>query len=255
MRWRSISSDPNAPAVVAARDATLKRAFAVEHRDRVEVFAEFCRDKRVLDVGCVDHSVQQTHLPSWLHGQLAGVAKELVGVDIEPAGITAMRNEGYDAIEADISGDITEILARGPFDVVVAGELIEHLDAPAGLFHAASQILKPGGVLLLSTPNPFSPIRARRGAHGETWESVDHVAYYPPTGIAELAERAGMRLTRSVTVGHPRSRRMFMRSIKRWVLGQRDHSWTSPLDVLIYRTRARLGQLGVTAIYVVTKPV
>jgi hypothetical protein len=132
---------------------------------------------------------------------------------------------------------------------VIAGEVLEHLNSPIDLFHFASQMLHPGGILVLTTPNPFEPIRARRGARRETWESVDHVAYYPPTGVAELAERAGMRLTTATTVGLP-SRGMLRRTIKRRLTRQPDD--LSFLDVLIYRVRGRLGQLGGTAIYVIT---
>jgi len=42
------------------------------------------------------------------------------------------------------------------FDVVVAGELIEHLDNPHGFMSEAMRVLKKGGLLLLSTPNKNS---------------------------------------------------------------------------------------------------
>jgi 2-polyprenyl-3-methyl-5-hydroxy-6-metoxy-1,4-benzoquinol methylase len=186
MGWRDVADDPFSAAAKAHRDVVLQRAFIVEQRTRDAVLVDLCLGQRVLDLGCVGNGV---HPPWQLHGQLAAVAAEIVGVDYEAAGVKVMRAAGYDVIEADISGDIGEILARAPFDVVIAGELIEHLDAPIDVFLVASKVLTSRGVLVITTPNPYSRVRGRRGARRETWESVAHVAYYPPTGIAELAAR------------------------------------------------------------------
>ena len=88
----------------------------------------------MLDVGCAFHNLAQTDIPSLLHCQLADVASEIVGIDIETAGVNALLEAGYDVIEADVSGDISELLARGRFDVVTAGEVLEHLNSPIDLF-------------------------------------------------------------------------------------------------------------------------
>jgi 2-polyprenyl-3-methyl-5-hydroxy-6-metoxy-1,4-benzoquinol methylase len=250
--WRALSDNPNDPAAIANRDGVLQAAFTIERRSRGDYLVDCCRGQRVLNIGCANHNFAPIPGKTLLHGRLAEVAAEIVGVDFEPAAVKAMNKAGYDVIEADISGDVGEVLARGRFDVVVAGELIEHLDTPLSLFRFASQMLHPDGILVLTTPNPFSPIRARRGARRQTWENVDHVAYYPPTAVAELAERAGMRLTTATTVGGPPSRGMLRRTIKRRLTRSADD--LSLLEILIYRLRGRSGQLGETAIYVVAAP-
>jgi SAM-dependent methyltransferase len=255
MGWRDVAEDPYSAEAKAYRDAVLQRAFMVERRTRADVLVDLCRGRRVIDLGCVGNSVAEMHDPSWLHGRLAAVATEIVGLDIDQVGVKAMRGAGYDVIEADISGDISVISARGQFDVVIAGELIEHLDAPTDLFRFSARILRPEGILVITTPNPYSPVRGRRGAHRETWESADHVAYFPPTGIAELAERAGMNLTMATTVRLPHSRQRLMRPVRR--LLRRDQELLpqdelSLLDALIYRLRGSGGQLGESAIFVVT---
>jgi SAM-dependent methyltransferase len=248
MSWRDVADDPYSTAARAHRDAVLQRAFVVERRTRDHVLVELCRGRRVLDLGCVG-----TDVPPWrLHRQLASVATEIVGADFDSAGVWEMRDAGYDVIEADISGDTSEIEARGQFDVVNAGELIEHVNAPIDVFRLGSRTLTPHGSLVITTPNPYSPVRARRGARRETWESVDHVAYYPPSGIAELAERAGMTLTMATTVdGPPLSRRRLVRYLGRRL--RREPDDLSLLDALIHVLRGRGGQLGETAIFVVSK--
>ena len=48
-------------------------------------------------------------------------------------------------------------------DVVVLGEVFEHiLNHPAGLLQAVFRILRPGGTVILTTPNPSTLINAVR---------------------------------------------------------------------------------------------
>jgi len=247
--WRTLGDKPSDTAAIADRDGVLQAAFAVEHRSRAEFLVDCCRGQRVLDLGCANHDFTlQPANKKILHARLAEAASEIVGVDFELSAVKTMRERGYDVIEADITGDVSEVLAQGGFDVVVAGELIEHLATPADLFDLASRVLRPGGKLVLTTPNPYSPIRTRRGALRETWESVDHVAYYPPTGVAELAERAGMRLVLATTVGGPEQQGMLKRMIKNRLKHRPDD--LSIIELLTYKLRRRGGQLGETAIYV-----
>ncbi len=41
------------------------------------------------------------------------------------------------------------------FDVIVAAAIIEHLADPAGMLKESARVLKPGGILVLTTPHPF----------------------------------------------------------------------------------------------------
>ena len=45
---------------------------------------ERCRNKTVLDLGCIQHDVYESHISTgqWLHKLIKGVASELVGVDL-----------------------------------------------------------------------------------------------------------------------------------------------------------------------------
>ena len=93
------------------------------------------------------------------------------------------------------------VLGAQTFDAVVAGELVEHLGSPERLFEIARSALRPSGVFIVTTPNPYAPHRAYRGLQRHTWESVDHVLYAFPSGLAELADRTGFVLASWTTVG------------------------------------------------------
>jgi hypothetical protein len=105
-----------------------------------------------------------------------------------------MRSRGYEVVLHDLTSGLDPIAALGPFDVIVAGELFEHVEGLNLLFRLASSALSANGQLLITTPNPYAPARVRAGQLGIVWENVDHVVYAFPSGIAELCERHGLRL-------------------------------------------------------------
>lgn len=205
MTWRDLSDDPNSTEALAARRAVLEAAASAVPIDRLDVIAEVATGRRVVDVGCVDHFAASADAETWLHRHVAGLASECVGVDIEADGVEAMRAAGYDVVLHDITRGAGPLADLPRFDAVVAGELIEHLDSPRLIFDFARDVLKPGGHLVITTPNPYSWRRVRAGQRAMTWENVDHVTYVPPTGVVEMAERAGgLRLVRFGSNANPR---------------------------------------------------
>lgn len=188
-RWTDVSDDPNSEAAIAFRNRTLAAARAEPVADRVTYLQELCRGKRVLDVGVVNHTLDSGQS---LHRALASVAGYILGVDVLPEAVKALQEQGMNVRLADITRD--EI--GETFDVVTVGEVIEHLGHPAALFAAARRLLVPGGRMVLTTPNPFYMARARDNLKGTCHDSVDHVTMLFPSGIAEFAEREGLRLDR-----------------------------------------------------------
>lgn len=193
MHWQKISSDPNSIEVINQRKQAIKSARAKPVTDRVEYLKQLATGKKVLDVGVVDHVVGQRHSPDWLFGGLSSVAAKIVGVDILPEAVETLKKEGYSVLV----WDITKQPLDEKFDLIVVGEVIEHLGNPGALFESASKMLAHGGRLVLTTPNPYYLARVRDNLrYGFGWDSVDHVTLLFPFGIAELAERAGLRLDR-----------------------------------------------------------
>jgi SAM-dependent methyltransferase len=189
--WTEVNWQPNAPVVKEMRRRHLAAARRPPCADRVGHILDLARGKRVLDVGVVDHVATAFRSPDWLHGKIAKVAGSCVGVDVLRTGIQELQQAGYDVRYCDITRDVPE---GGPFDVIICGEVIEHLGNPTGLFETAREVLAPGGRLVITTPNPYFVGRALRHLLGHDEESVDHVALLFPSGIAELASRAGLHL-------------------------------------------------------------
>ncbi|MCX7825622.1 MAG: class I SAM-dependent methyltransferase [Verrucomicrobiae bacterium] len=189
-RWSDVSDDPNSPQARAFRAATLKAAHRPPVADKVGYLQDLARGKRVLDIGVVDHTLDNQAKPQWLHRAIASSASYCLGVDILAEPVKTLQAAGYNVRVCDVTKDPL----GEQFDVMICGDVIEHLGNPAGLFEAARRHLVPGGRLVVSTPNPFCLFRIKETLAGRSYENVDHVSFLFPSGIAELAERAGLRL-------------------------------------------------------------
>lgn len=188
-RWLEISPDPNAPEVIAQRERDVRAARAEPVAERTPYLCDIVRGKRLLDVGVVDHFADSGQ---HLHRHLARAAAESLGVDVLHDGIEVLRRAGFNVRVCDITREAIE----GAFDVIVAGEIIEHLGRPEALFQLGCRNLAPGGRLVVTTPNPYYLGRIRDALLGRSRDNADHVNLWWPSGIAEMAERHGLRLDR-----------------------------------------------------------
>ncbi|MBD3672077.1 MAG: class I SAM-dependent methyltransferase [Planctomycetaceae bacterium] len=95
----------------------------------------------------------------------------------------------------------------GEFDLVIAVEVMEHLENHLRLFKDISRILKPGGTFMFSTPNIMS-LKSRMRflfsgffySHGPLEPGVDepvhqHIAAFTPNRYRFILEKAGLELT------------------------------------------------------------
>jgi SAM-dependent methyltransferase len=265
-----VADDPNAPPALMRRAEALRRAWQPSIPDRGEFLVERVRGKKVLDIGCVAHDVSRMAAAEWLHRRLAESASSCVGIDVLEAGVEHMLSLGFAARVCDIRQGVGPVADLAPFDVIVAGELIEHVESLDMLFLVARELLEPTGELIITTPNPYSPSRVRAGQRGIVWENVDHILYAFPSGIAELCERNGLELAEAGNVIEPTRRhwRIWVRRVKRRVRGtrwvavgyatrgaRRQVAVDGPLAFVHDRyLRARGRFVGETFVYVITRP-
>ncbi|MDQ3986525.1 MAG: methyltransferase domain-containing protein [Actinomycetota bacterium] len=154
-----------------------------------------------LHLGCVDDP-ERIGVDEWLHPRLVTTAGEVVGLDISQAGLKEMQDRGVDGAGL-VTGDAMNLpFRKDTFDTVVAGEIIEHVGRPQDLVAEGGRVLKPGGRLIITTPNPFCLpwiIKSRRGPQA-TW-NPEHVGWFDGATLARLADRAaGLKLEEFVWV-------------------------------------------------------
>jgi SAM-dependent methyltransferase len=136
---RDFYENPEVPASSGA-DRAYRQAEML-----ADVLADVKRPATILDVGCGD-------------GFATGVAAQrnpghrFAGLDWSAISLTAARQRGIAVLRAGLDAPRLPI-RPGSVDVVVMSEVIEHLVDTDSAIEAAHRVLKPGGSLLLSTPN------------------------------------------------------------------------------------------------------
>jgi SAM-dependent methyltransferase len=122
-----------------------------------------------------------------------------VGLDLEPP----RSPSGYAADEVGSVLELVDHFGPARFDTVVAGELIEHLERPYDFLAQVHGVLREGGKLVLSTPNPlsFPTLLLEMTGSRRYFYTSDHAFYFTPRWVWRLLERSGFRVERTQPVG------------------------------------------------------
>ncbi|MFF0494165.1 class I SAM-dependent methyltransferase [Nocardia sp. NPDC004068] len=127
---------------------------------------------------------------------IAGVAARVIGVDYDTGAVEHVR-AAYPRVEM-IQGNLADLpVEDGTIDVVVNFQVIEHLWDQAGFLRECLRVLRPGGTLLISTPNriTFSPGR-------DTPLNPFHTRELNAAELSELLVAAGFRVELMTGVHH-----------------------------------------------------
>jgi 2-polyprenyl-3-methyl-5-hydroxy-6-metoxy-1,4-benzoquinol methylase len=104
---------------------------------------------RFLDVGCGNGRYL-----NMLH-RLGVSKKYLYGVELSEAPIERLNSEGFQGYFGRIE-DVAEKLPSESFDLIVLLQVLEHVSEPRTMVSTLAGLLRPGGILIIETPNTNS---------------------------------------------------------------------------------------------------
>jgi 2-polyprenyl-3-methyl-5-hydroxy-6-metoxy-1,4-benzoquinol methylase len=144
-----------------------------------------CEGKKVLHLGCTNYPFTKESIKHdmLLHFDLKKVAGKLYGFDYDQQGLDILSQAGEKNLYRGDLEKLEEVELNETFDVIIAGEMIEHLSNPGLFLRGIKRFMNKNTSLIISTINAYSGMRffiyAFRGKGGEN-EPVhpDHVAYY-----------------------------------------------------------------------------
>lgn len=191
--WQESSIDPNSPELLELRRAVILAARQNDLvADRVAYLSGLARGKDVLDVGVVEHFLGAYEHPGWLHRHIAKAASSCLGVDLLEPEVRKLADVGFNVI----ARDLTQEPLNQQFDLIVAGEVLEHVDAPGKFMKNCAAMLHPEGRLVITVPNPwFANAVIKSSLRSHTFvDSADHISWYDASTLVELGQRNGLRL-------------------------------------------------------------
>jgi 2-polyprenyl-3-methyl-5-hydroxy-6-metoxy-1,4-benzoquinol methylase len=156
---------------------------------RLKRLAECAQGDEVLDVGCAQ----------LMNPHLSRLGRSVTGIDMaEPSG-----DVRYDRFLVGNIFDLERLDDGRKYDCIVCGEFIEHVERPYDLLRVLRSQLKPGGRLVLSTPNLVSPpvvLFEWLRSHSRFY-TTDHTFYFSPRWVERMLSTTGFQVRELKSVG------------------------------------------------------
>lgn len=168
---------------------------------RVEFIKKICAGKKVLHLGCTNYPYTKESLDNniLLHLELEKVAAQLYGFDFDQKGIDVLEAAGVKNLyRADLE-KLEDAALDETFDVIIAGEIIEHLSNPGLFLSGIQRFMNEETKIVITTINAYSAFRfliyGLRGKGGAS-EPVhpDHVAYYSYKTLSLVINRENLEV-------------------------------------------------------------
>lgn len=161
---------------------------------------KYLTGKEVLDVGCLNFTIKGFQFNP-LHILIKEISSYCLGVDREKE---ILKLKGFNVV----CSSIYDLNINRKFDVVFAGEFIEHLDNHHKFLEVVRKHLKLRGLLILTTVNPYFI-----GRNFQIWKENDyhvskhHYCYFCPKTLRKLLEDNGFKFKALHWINHtPRAR-------------------------------------------------
>ena len=161
------------PLYREARDSQRNRA-------RLTLVRRYCAGGRLLEIGCGAGGFLRA----------ARGAYDIEGMDISRSAVEGIRAEFGERVRV---GNLeADALPEGPYDVIVAFNILEHLRQPAAAAEKICAALAPGGLLVGSAPLNAGLVGRVVTRIGNYFDRT-HVSTLPPEGWQQVFRAAGFR--------------------------------------------------------------
>src|SRR3989338_4281069 len=146
---------------------------------------------KLLDVGCGTGLIT---------ARGAKLGLKVRGLDFSATALKKAKKLGLDVVQCDLDEGIPE--KNASYDVVWAGDIVEHVFDPINLLKEVYRVLKPGGILLLTIPNDVGLISRLKMLWGISHQEMmyrkagyyKHHTFFSPSLITFMLDRAGLNI-------------------------------------------------------------
>lgn len=165
-----------------------------------------CQDRNVLHLGCIGitegslaEKVEAMRGGDVLHTHLRRVARELAGIDYDRQAVQELNRLGFAEILYGNVEQLEDFGVQQTFDVILCGDLIEHLSQPGRMLNGLRPLMDEDTKLLITTPNAFGIFPFLRYARGGFREGTEHVLSFSIFTLHNLLQRHGFSIEEAYT--------------------------------------------------------
>lgn len=148
---------------------------------KLEFVSHYKAGGRLLDIGCA-------------FGEFLKLAQEkgynVSGVEVsEPAAEYAKETLGLEVFNCELA---SANLGSKEYDIITMWDVIEHLDDPGATLSEVSRLLRPGGMVIISTGDSSSKWARLTGRYWHLLTPPQHLFFFNPVSLTKVLEMNGL---------------------------------------------------------------
>jgi 2-polyprenyl-3-methyl-5-hydroxy-6-metoxy-1,4-benzoquinol methylase len=166
---------------------------AVSFAKRLKLIERHRAPGRLLDIGCG---------PGTFLALAVQRGWKARGIDVNSTSVERCKAAGLDAIAGTFPHPE---LAGEKFDAIVLNDVLEHLPEPRAALAAVREMLAPGGVMFVSTPDVGSAVARLARVRWLHLKPVEHLTYFDRVTLRRLLDETGFEVVHCASIGRVRS--------------------------------------------------
>lgn len=171
----------------------------MKYHDKNKTIINIARGKKVLHLGCVGFAdlpdADRVKLAKQsLHYELTNSA-DTIGIDYSQNAINYYRENGvFNNVLFGNVEKLDEVAIDSYFDVIIAGDIIEHVSNPGLMMDGLKRFFHKDTVFIITTPHAFGLLNFIRHASGRFVDGKEHVMTFNAINLTQLLDRHGYEL-------------------------------------------------------------
>lgn len=150
-------------------------------RERTVLLKKYKNSGTLLDIGCAMGTFMEMAAESW----------DVYGIEISSYASKIAKEKKLKVFNGRLQN---APYINSKFDIVTLWDTIEHLNDPLETVQFIGKMLKPGGIIALTTPDVGSAVARISGKYWHLYNIPQHLSYFSKNTIGDLLNKGGFKV-------------------------------------------------------------